>query len=187
MFIAYLSDRMKNRFFFALIPMLIAMAGYGILLNITSESSHNTQYGALFLVTSGCYSAMPVIVCWVTMNFGGHRRRSVGTAWTIGFGNSEFPPPHPSGYRWRVANNAVGGIISTYSFLEKDAPLYRNGYIISLSFLCFSAALCIAYLFATWYDNRKRERGLADGTLAVPTEEEQERLGDMAANYRYLY
>lgn len=90
MCVAYLSDRMKNRFFFALIPMLIAMAGYGILLNVTGESTHHTQYGALFLVTSGCYSAMPVIVCWVTMNFGGHRRRSVGTAWTIGFGNSEF-------------------------------------------------------------------------------------------------
>lgn len=69
--------------------MFVAMAGYGILLNVHG-GNHHTQYGALFLVTSGCYSAMPVIVCWVTMNLGGHRRRSVGTAWMIGFGNSEF-------------------------------------------------------------------------------------------------
>lgn len=89
MAIAFLSDRLKHRFAFTLIPMFVAMAGYGILLNIHGEN-HHTQYGALFLVTSGCYSAMPVIVCWITMNFGGHRRRSVGTAWTIGFGNSEF-------------------------------------------------------------------------------------------------
>lgn len=43
------------------------------------------------------------------------------------------------------------------------------------------------YLLATWHDNRKRERGLADGSMTVPTEEEQEHLGDMAPNYRYLY
>lgn len=87
MFIAFVSDRLRHRYAFTLIPMLIAIAGYAILLNINGE--HHTQYGALFLVTSGCYSAMPVIVCWFTMNLGGHRRRSIGTAWQIGFGNSE--------------------------------------------------------------------------------------------------
>lgn len=60
-----------------------------MLLNIHGKGTKNTQYGALFLVTSGCYSAMPVLVCWYTMNLGGHRRRSVGSAWQIGFGNSK--------------------------------------------------------------------------------------------------
>lgn len=88
MCIAFLSDKLRHRYAFTLVPMLIAIAGYAILLNINGE--HHTQYGALFLVTSGCYSAMPVIVCWFTMNLGGHRRRSIGTAWQIGFGNSEY-------------------------------------------------------------------------------------------------
>ena len=89
MLIAFLSDKFRHRFAFAFIPMLIAMAGYGILLNIHGESQRHVQYGALFLVTMGCYSAMPVLVCWFSMNLGGHRRRSVGTAWQIGFGNSK--------------------------------------------------------------------------------------------------
>ncbi|ODM22277.1 hypothetical protein SI65_03123 [Aspergillus cristatus] len=168
MMVAYLSDKVKHRYAFTMVPMLIAIAGYGILLNVHGKDQKNTQYGALFLVTSGCYSAMPVIVCWFTMNLGGHRRRGVGSAWQIGFGN-------------------IGGIISTYSFLEKDAPLYRPGYIISLSFLCFSAALCTCYFAACWWDNRRRDRALANGTAPVPTEDELAYMGDMAPNYRYLY
>ena len=95
MCMAFLSDRLRHRFAFALVPMLIAMAGYGVLLNITDPKRHMVQYGALFLVTSGCYSAMPVLVCWFAMNLGGHRRRSVGTAWQIGFGNSMFSHRRP--------------------------------------------------------------------------------------------
>ncbi|KAE8147733.1 major facilitator superfamily domain-containing protein [Aspergillus avenaceus] len=169
MIIAFLSDKFRHRFAFALIPMLIAMVGFGILLNIHGESQRHVQYGALFLVTCGCYSAMPVLVCWFAMNLGGHRRRSVGTAWQIGFGN-------------------IGGIISTYSFLAKDAPLYRNGYIISMSFLCFSAAMAIVYFAAIWYDNRKRDQAMATVTNdQIPSEPEEEHLGDMALTYRYNY
>lgn len=89
MLIAYLSDKFRHRFLFTIIPMLVAMAGFGILLNIHDTAQYHVQYGALFLVTSGCYSAMPVLVCWFAMNLGGHRRRSIGTAWQIGFGNSK--------------------------------------------------------------------------------------------------
>ncbi|RJE22169.1 Major Facilitator Superfamily [Aspergillus sclerotialis] len=140
------------------------MAGLGILLNVHGKENRNTQYGALFMLTCGCYSAMPVIVCWFAMNLGGHRRRSVGTAWQVGFGN-------------------IGGIISTFAFMEKDAPNYRPGYIISLSFLCFSAAMCILYVGACWWDNRKRDKAVTPEL----SEEEEELMGDMAPTYRYDY
>ncbi|PWY85734.1 putative MFS transporter [Aspergillus sclerotioniger CBS 115572] len=168
MIIAALSDQARHRFAFTLFPMMVAMAGYGILLNIHGQAHRHVQYGALFMVTCGSYSAMPVIVCWFAMNLGGHRRRSVGTAWQIGFGN-------------------IGGIISTYSFLAKDAPLYRNGYIISLSFLCFSAACCIAYFVAIWAENKRRDRAMTNGAPAELRGEEEEVLGDLAVTYRYAY
>ncbi len=52
-----------------------------MLLSIHTNTA--AEYGALFLVVTGTYSAMPVIVCWFTMNLGGHHRRAVGTAWQI--------------------------------------------------------------------------------------------------------
>lgn len=165
MVIAFCSDRLRHRFAFTLIPMAFALAGFIMLLTIHNDTS--SQYGSLFLLTSGCYSAMPVIVCWFAMNLGGHHRRSVGTAWQVGFGN-------------------IGGIIATYSFVKKDGVVdFRTGYIICLSFVCFSAAMCVVYMIALWFENRKRNRAAVD-PAAIP-EEEEEYLGDLAPTYRYQY
>lgn len=84
MFVAFLSDRTKHRFAFTLIPICIAITGFGIL--IAAYNQRHLQYAALFLVAMGAYSAMPVIICWFNLNLGGHRRRAVGSAWQIGFG-----------------------------------------------------------------------------------------------------
>ncbi|KAL4758354.1 major facilitator superfamily domain-containing protein [Aspergillus foveolatus] len=166
MLVATLSDFFRHRYAFTMIGMLIGIAGYGVLLSIRDTAHHTIQYGALFMITCGCFSASPVFLCWFGMNLGGHTRRSVGTAFQIGFGN-------------------IGGIIATYSFLEKDAPLYRNGYIIGLSFACLSATMSTVYFFAVRYENRKRERLMAQGKEV--TVEEEERLGDQACTYRYAY
>jgi hypothetical protein len=64
------------------------MSGFGILLNVHDTNHHHLQYGALFLLTCGCFSTSPVFLCWFGMNLGGHRRRLVGTAFQIGVGNS---------------------------------------------------------------------------------------------------
>jgi MFS family permease len=87
MMVAYFSDRLRHRFLFAILPICIAIAGFAILLTVHGKEHRGTEYAALFLVTMGAYSAMPVCVCWFTMNLGGHARRSVGSAWQIGFGN----------------------------------------------------------------------------------------------------
>ncbi|KAL4944120.1 hypothetical protein BDV06DRAFT_233853 [Aspergillus oleicola] len=165
-FIACLSDYFRNRYIFAMIPIMICISGYAVLLGLGDTVHHNVQYGALFLITCGIYSVGPIFLCWFGMNLGGHTRRSVGTAFQVGVGN-------------------VGGIIGTYSFLEKNAPLYRNGYTIGLSFACFSGAMATLYLLAVWNDNKQRERIQAQGVQV--TAEEEEKLGDLAVTYRYAY
>ncbi|KAK0610913.1 major facilitator superfamily domain-containing protein [Immersiella caudata] len=163
MVIAVLSDWSRHRFLYAVCPIFIAVAGFGILINV----HHNVdlQYAALFLVCLGTYSAMPVMVCWFNMNLGGHHRRAIGTAWQIGFGN-------------------IGGIIATYSFLARDAAnFYRNGYIICLAFIAFAAASCIAYAVAITYENKKKEKMLRDGNLS---ESEKMELGDLNPEFKYM-
>ncbi|KUL82150.1 hypothetical protein ZTR_11077 [Talaromyces verruculosus] len=115
--IAWSSDRLRFRLPFAIIPICLAIAGFAMLVTIHGNAHRAAEYGALFLVTYGVYSAIPVVICWFALNLGGHHRRSVGSAWQIGFGN-------------------IGGIIDTYSFLSRDAPYYRTGYIICISFCC---------------------------------------------------
>ncbi|PGH13944.1 hypothetical protein AJ79_03359 [Helicocarpus griseus UAMH5409] len=166
--VAFLSDRLRNRFVFTLIPICIAIAGFAILLNVTGPENRGVQYGALFLITSGAYSAMPIIVCWFAMNLGGHKRRSVGTAWQIAFGN-------------------IGGIIATYAFLEKDAKIfYRPGYSISVAFICLSGAMCIVYLLLLLHRNRSRDKKAAvDATVVADQAAADPHLGDLSPSYRY--
>lgn len=162
MIIAFASDFTKHRFLFTIIPICVAISGFAIL--ITVHHNKHVEYAALFLITMGTYSAMPVIVCWFNMNLGGHHRRSIGTAWQVGFGN-------------------IGGIIATYAFLSTDAPYFKKGYSICLAWLCLSAASCMAYAIAVTVQNRQRDKTPKDVGL---TEYEKTELGDMSPDYRYL-
>jgi MFS family permease len=161
MLIAFLSDRFRHRFLFALLPIFVCISGFAIL--ITVHNHRQVQYAALFLVAMGAYSAMPVIVCWFNMNLGGHHRRAIGSAWQVGFGN-------------------IGGIIAVFAFLKKDAPKYIPGYSISISFVCLSALSCTLYFCMCSWENRKRAKSTRDLNL---TEHEKTELGDMNPEYRY--
>ena len=164
MLIAWGSDKTKHRFAFAILPMCVCIAGFAILLSVYEKAYRKTEYAALFLVAMGAYSAMPVVVCWFNMNLGGHHRRSVGSAWQVGFGN-------------------IGGIIAVYAFLAKDAPRYIPGYSICLAFVCLSMISCVIYLISVMYANRMRDRSARNVGL---TETEKTEMGDLSPDYRYL-
>ncbi|KAK4067983.1 hypothetical protein Trihar35433_6543 [Trichoderma harzianum] len=160
--IATLSDRLRHRFAFAIVSMFIAIAGFAILL--AEHSNKNVQYGALFLITSGAYTAMPIVVCWFNMNLGSHTRRAVGSAWQVGYGN-------------------LGGIIAVFIFLTKDAPKFTTGYSVCLAFTVISMIASTIYGIGCLMANKQR-----DNMTEVPdlTEEEKTELGDLNPEYRYL-
>lgn len=70
MLMATISDYTKHRFAYAIFSICVAIAGFGILIAV--HDNRNLQYGALFMVTMGTYTAMPIIVCWFNMNLGGY-------------------------------------------------------------------------------------------------------------------
>lgn len=162
MLVATLSDWARHRFAFAVFCICVCITGFAIL--ITVHDNTKLQYAALFLVTSGAYTAMPIIVCWFNMNLGGHHRRSVGSAWQVGFGN-------------------IGGIIAVWAFLAKEAPTFKTGYSLCLGFTVLSIVACIVYAAACHMANRRRDRTPVDVGL---TEYEKTELGDLNPEYRYL-
>lgn len=85
MLLAYLSDKTRHRFGYAVFAVCVAIVGFAILIAV--HDNQPLEYAALFLVAMGCYSAMPIVVCWFNCNLGGHHRRSVGSAWQVAFGN----------------------------------------------------------------------------------------------------
>jgi hypothetical protein len=83
--LATVSDWSRHRAFYAIVPLSITISAFAVLLTIHTNTT--VEYAVLHLVTIGTYGVMPIVVCWIQMNLGGHHRRAIGSAWQIGFGN----------------------------------------------------------------------------------------------------
>lgn len=90
--------------------------------------------------------------------------------------------PHPKTIEANVPVPDIGGIISVYAFLQKDAPRFVPGYSICIAFVIMSILACCAYGGACWAQNRSR----AANPNTSLTEAEKMDLGDMNPEYRYL-
>lgn len=166
MLLAVISDRVRHRISFAIFACLTAAAGFIMLL--ANHTNVHVRYAGLFLIACGLYTAMPIFVCWTSMNFAGHHRKSVGTGWQIGFGN-------------------IGGIIATFSFLAKDAPFYTKGLSIGLAFTICAALTMIVYAAGLYYENNHKTtaKNLAKWDALSP--EEKKVSGDLSPTYVYNY
>ena len=133
--ISFASARARHRFTLAFFPLLIALAGVGILLNVHTHVK--AEYAGVFLITMGLFGSLPVALCWYIMNLEGHFGRAIGSAWMIGCGN-------------------IGGIVATFSFESKDAPFYHKGYSIVTFGLCLAAACSIGYGIGCFVENRRK-------------------------------
>lgn len=148
MLIACISDLTKHRFLYTIALMSLSLAGYAI--NLCVHDNSKLQYGSLFLVVMGIFSAGPIIVCWFTMNLRGHLERSIGTAWQISFSN-------------------LGAILASYSFLPKEAPHYTKGYATCLGFLCFAISCCGIYAAIITSENKRSLRKISSSQSSETT------------------
>ncbi|KAK6457960.1 transporter of nicotinic acid [Scheffersomyces xylosifermentans] len=163
---AFLSDRFKRRLPFAMFASVLAIIGLAMILGATEDP--HVRYAGCFLTASGLYTAMPLIVCWAALNNGSHIRKSVGTAWQIGFGN-------------------IGGIIATFIFLAKDAPVYKPGLSTCIAAVCFSMLCTTAYFFTIRRLNHLKQTENYKIEFEQMEEREQINAGDRNPKFVYLY
>jgi hypothetical protein len=143
--VAYLTDRLRHRYWFCITGLVVASVGY-IMLLAQHHLSAGVKYFALFLIVPGGYITQPVVLAWMSNLVSGHYKRSVSSAMQVGFGN-------------------IGGIVASNIFLGREAPTYRTGYGVSLGMLWICGASCTALYVLVQRENRKRERGERDWRL----------------------
>ncbi|EGW32152.1 putative high-affinity nicotinic acid transporter [Spathaspora passalidarum NRRL Y-27907] len=163
---AFASDRFQKRLPFAIASCVIAIAGLAMVLGATTAP--RVRYAGCFLTASGLYTAMPLVVCWAALNNGSHIRKSVGTAWQIGFGN-------------------IGGIIATFIFLAKDAPVYKPGLATCIAAVCFSIMCSLGYFYACMRMNKIKQTDAYKQEFAAMEQREQINAGDRNPSFKYLY
>ena len=165
-FAAVASDRLRNRFVFCFLSVLLCVAGYAMLLNQDSISVQ-AQYAALFLFNGGCFMVLPTLWTWLSNNMAGHYKRAWSSALQIGLGNA-------------------GAIVPTMTFVTSEAPAYKRAYSTCLALIVLAGLVMIATEVGLWWENRIRDRGGRDYRLRLPAEE-QSNLGDDHPSFRFTY
>ncbi|CDR39662.1 CYFA0S03e05864g1_1 [Cyberlindnera fabianii] len=164
--VAFFSDRTKIRLPYAIVCSAVAVVGLSLVLGLTDNPQG--RYAGCFLTAAGLYTAMPQLVCLTSLNFGGHLRKSLGTAFQVGFGN-------------------IGGIIATFIFLAPDAPVYKKGLGISIAF----GALSIIVFFGLWalliYRNNKKLTTEYREKFFAQSEKDITLQGDKHPSFKYMY
>ncbi len=84
--IAYVSDKLKHRASLVLTSCFISIVGYIILLN-QEHVSINARYGALYLIASGSFAALPGMWILLLNNISGSYKTAFAMGMEIGLGN----------------------------------------------------------------------------------------------------
>ncbi|KAG8854286.1 hypothetical protein FRB96_007691 [Tulasnella sp. 330] len=164
----YASDRAGRRGHFVAFFMLLGSLGYFILLII----HHNdyVRYFAIFLVTSGTYTTIPLMLSWVTANAGSETQRVIGLAGLNTFGQS-------------IA------ILSAHVYPKSAAPYYKLGYGLSCASQLLASFLALV-LVKLWGDeNQRRDRKYGKPTASTAGRDRLVNtvdLGDQAPGFRYM-
>ncbi|KAJ9636860.1 hypothetical protein H2199_007854 [Coniosporium tulheliwenetii] len=130
-------------------PIIAAQATICLIgLMLTAYHKNNgVRYFGIFLGQAGCQGNIPAILAYQSNNIRLQSKRSVGSALQIGFG-------------------AIGGIIASTSFREKDAPRYVNGLWATAGLQLFILSACACTTLFFYLRNRQLDRG----TLKKPIE-----------------
>ncbi|KAF2122531.1 major facilitator superfamily domain-containing protein [Lophiotrema nucula] len=158
---AWVTDRLRHRYFFCIFGLVVASVGY-IMLLAQNKLSVGVKYFALFLIVPGGYITQPITLVWMSNLVSGHYKRSVASAMQVGFGN-------------------IGGIVASNVFLTSEAPKYPTGYGVSLGMLWICGIACTAMYFLVKRENKLREMGERDFRLE---DEDADNLGDDHPHFR---
>lgn len=79
---AVLSDHFKKRYIFLMSGCILAIIGYAILFSMKTVPV-GVRYFAVYLMTSGGFSAQTIGIVWLANNMGGHYKRAIGVAMQV--------------------------------------------------------------------------------------------------------
>lgn len=159
-----LSDKFRMRGVFLIFNGFMAIAGYTIL---ATAKTNSVKYGATFLACAGAFPGGPTFLAWGLNNAAGQSVRAVSGAFIVAVGSA-------------------GAVLATWTYVQKDKPLFHRGHWINVGANCVAVLLATAGILYTKWENRKRDRGERDGRLIDLSDDEKVALGYRHPEFRYI-
>ncbi|KAJ7485683.1 major facilitator superfamily domain-containing protein [Mycena latifolia] len=159
----YLSMRMDTRGPFMAFHACVGIIAYAIFVGSTSLRA---RYAACFLVTAGPFPFGAFSPALVAVNTGpdAARAMALGVVSSVGY---------------------LGGIVSTWTYVNSDAPDYRRGNTLNLAGMTTVLVLTVGTMVHMKWENLQRERGARDHRLYGLTPAEEAQLGHLHPKFRY--
>ncbi|UPL00443.1 hypothetical protein LCI18_011377 [Fusarium solani-melongenae] len=133
-FVAWDSDRRRERGFHIIIPLSCSVAGFVV---TVATGNASVRYAMTFLYAAGCFSANTLQYTWAVSTLGQTpEKRAAGGAIVNIFGH-------------------LGNVISPYFFPDKDAPRYTMAMILQIVFAGLGIAVASV---VKWHLTRKNKK-----------------------------
>ena len=158
-----LSDKYKCRGIFLVFGAVLAIIGYTVIATATTNS---VKYGAVFMAAAGAFPGGPLFLAWGLNNAAGPSVRAVSSAYIVSIGSA-------------------GALLAVWTYLVKDAPLYKRGHFINVGANCVAGVLALIGIIYTRWENKKREAGDRQERLVNLSEDEKKVLGYRHPDFRY--
>ncbi|KAF5360501.1 hypothetical protein D9756_005021 [Leucocoprinus leucothites] len=170
----WLSAKYDRRAIFIIIAAFIAIIGYIILLTTRTAGA---QYVGVHFAAAGVYTGNALLLSWPGENVSAQTKRAIAVAMQITIGDI----------------GAIAGVLIYRPSLS--ANRFRKPHLIAIGYLLFSVVIA-SYLW-WWMDKENKRRasiliaqkeakGESRGDFD-PSQEEKQRLGDRALQYRYVF
>ncbi|KAI0687669.1 major facilitator superfamily domain-containing protein [Cytidiella melzeri] len=161
---SYISDRIQSRGLFVAGAGAVSGIGYVLLLAVT----HNVhvRYFATFLITSGTYTVIGLIIAWYAHNLGSETKKATGIPMYMAIGQ-------------------CGSVLGTHIFPSTQGPRYIKGFAVTCALMFVVTIAALVLTFSYRFENARRDRAygkIADENATVDTRE----LADMAPEFRYV-
>lgn len=163
LFIAYMSDRTKQRGVWIGGPLILLIVGLGILIGAEKTS---IRFFGCFVTILGIYPTVGLSIMWLSDNVGRHFKRASMVGMVLTLANT--------------AGVAVGQIYRT-----EDAPRYVKGLTISLGLNCVAMLMLVFLMVGMWWINKKRSAAIAKGIAEGRPLPEQPEKGDYDVHFVY--
>jgi sugar phosphate permease len=161
----YLAWKTKRRGLYMLISAPLMVIGYII---FVATENPQARYAATFIIMAGAFPFGALCNGWASINVASDSARASAIGMVAMCGN-------------------IGALISTWTFLPKDAPNYINANSINIgtgSGIIITAALLLVWMLR---DNKKRDMGRYDDRLEGLSTDEITDLGNDHPGFRYRY
>ncbi|KAJ1022770.1 hypothetical protein NDA18_005104 [Ustilago nuda] len=162
---AYCSAKFKIRSVFAISGAITMCIGYAMFLG---SKNLYVRYAASFFATSGAFTQGALLPAYAAVNANNDSERTGAIAVTVFFGN-------------------IGGLISTWSYLNKHAPDFVPGNALNLTGGIVMVSIVLGLVSWQRWENKQRDAGKRDHRLEGLNQDEIQLLGSDHPHFRLRY